>query len=160
MERPELRLVTAADDGLIEQIYGSTRADLEQLPLEPMQKSQLIGAQSQMQLADYARSYPNAEHSIVQVGSEPAGRIIVDRTDEQIYLVDVALLPEFRGRGIGSALIHDLVHEARTRDVPIQLSVLRSNTGAMALYERLGFARDTTAPNDMYYSMMWRASVV
>jgi len=51
----------------------------------------------------------------------------------------IALLPEVQGRGVGTAVIRDLLRDARSRNKPLSLSVTEQNTGAIRLYNRLGF---------------------
>ena len=53
-------------------------------------------------------------------------------------MIDIALLPDHRGRGIGARLLRDVLHEATAAGLPVRLSVERSNP-ARSLYERLGF---------------------
>ncbi len=56
------------------------------------------------------------------------------------YLMDMAVLPPFRGKGIGSYLIERVKDWARSRQLDfVELGVLQNNTGAIRLYERQGF---------------------
>ena len=54
-------------------------------------------------------SFPDATYSVICVDSERAGRLIVNHADNQILIVDIALLPEFRRTGIGSGLVQRLL---------------------------------------------------
>ena len=67
-------------------------------------------------------------------------------------LIDIAILPQYRGAGIGTLLLKDLVDESRSKKVPIELKVSKSNTAAARLYERMGFIR--LGEDAMYYEMM------
>lgn len=73
------------------------------------------------------------------VDGEPAGRLYVARWEKELRIVDVALLPEFRGRGIGEGMIRELIEEAETAGKPLTIHVERENP-AMSLYSRLGFS--------------------
>jgi ribosomal protein S18 acetylase RimI-like enzyme len=72
------------------------------------------------------------------VAGVPAGRLYVDRRPGDLRIVDVALLPEFRGRGIGEALIRDLQRAAAAEGRIVSIHVELTNPAAR-LYERLGF---------------------
>jgi hypothetical protein len=63
---------------------------------------------------------------------------VVNRAEAETRVVDVALLPEHRGRGIGSALMREVVDEADARGAKIVLHVEVFNR-ARSLYDRLGF---------------------
>ncbi len=52
--------------------------------------------------------------------------------------MDVALLPEFRGRGVGTRLLLRLFEEADRCRLAVSIHVERMNP-ALALYRRLGF---------------------
>ena len=75
---------------------------------------------------------------MILAGGEPAGRLYVARWENELRIVDIALLPEFRGRGIGGALLAELLAEADAAGKPVSIHVERENR-AMGLYRRLGF---------------------
>jgi GNAT superfamily N-acetyltransferase len=69
-------------------------------------------------------------------------------------LVDLALLPEFRGHGIGSRLLGQLQAEAARVGLPLRLAVLRGR-GARGFYRRLGFGERST--DGVHVQLEWRA---
>ena len=75
---------------------------------------------------------------ILAAGGEPAGRLYVARWEEEIRIVDIALLPDFRGRGIGGELLRELMAEADAAGRPLSIHV-EMNNPARPWYERLGF---------------------
>jgi GNAT superfamily N-acetyltransferase len=77
-------------------------------------------------------------NAVVLCDGEPAGHLWVHRSDAEVRMVDVALLPEHRGAGVGTRLVTELLQEARERRVPVRLQVL-VDSPARRLYERLGF---------------------
>ncbi|HEX8066618.1 MAG TPA: GNAT family N-acetyltransferase [Thermoleophilaceae bacterium] len=87
----------------------------------------------------YKDNYRDTAYDVILVGGEPAGRLYVGRWREEIRIVDIALLPAFRGRGAGTALLRDLMAEADAAGKPLTIHVERENP-ARRLYERLGFA--------------------
>ncbi len=73
-----------------------------------------------------------------RVDGVPAGRLYVARWPGEIRVMDIALLPEFRGRGIGSRLLRAIIEEAESSRCAVSIHVERMNP-ALSLYERLGF---------------------
>jgi ribosomal protein S18 acetylase RimI-like enzyme len=82
----------------------------------------------------------------------PVGRLYVDRRDDEIRILDIALIPEARGGGIGGLLLGDLIAEAGSARKPIRIHVERANR-ALSLYQRLGFSE--IGQTDFYYLMEW-----
>jgi ribosomal protein S18 acetylase RimI-like enzyme len=90
------------------------------------------------QATRFDRRFDPQAYQVVAVGDRDVGAIQVVRRDREIVLNSIQVLPEFQGRGIGTALICDLQAEARAGDVALSLQVLKVNP-AKRLYERLGF---------------------
>ena len=130
----------AADDReFLHAVYASTRTEeLAQVPWPPEQKAAFLRSQFEAQDAHYKTYYSNASFQIVEVDGERAGRLYVSRGSEEIRIVDIALLPEFRGKGVGGRLLAPLIEEARARQVPLRIHVEIFNP-AKLWYERLGF---------------------
>jgi ribosomal protein S18 acetylase RimI-like enzyme len=99
---------------------------------------------------------PGAEYFVVRSGDTSLGRLIVDRRPQEVHIVDISLLPQFRGRGIGSTLMTQLMKEAAESSKAVTLHVERFNP-ALRWYERLGFSAVNTGP--IYLEMNWRQSV-
>ncbi len=150
----ELRPITDADRELLLRIYASTRADeLTLAPWTDEQKRVFLLSQFEMQHSHYVASYPGASFDVVLVDGEPAGRLYAHRRADEIRIVDIALLPGHRGRGIGGRLLAALIDEAERASRTLTVHVLRGNP-ARRLYERLGF-RQTR--DDGVYDLMERA---
>jgi len=96
-----------------------------------------IRMQFDAQTRHYATIHPDANHSIITVEGEPAGRLIVDRSDSEIRIVDIALLPRFRRVGIGTTLVRRLLDEADARGLAIRCHVAVGND-ARRFWEQLG----------------------
>ena len=68
------------------------------------------------------RATRTARFDVIEVDGAPAGRLYVDRRPGDLRIVDIALLPEFRGRGVGRRLLTDLqaqaAAEGRDREHP------------------------------------------
>ena len=120
-------------------VYASTRLDeLSPIPWTQAQKDAFVRQQFQAQDYEYRRNYLHASFDVIEVDGEPAGRLYVNRGSEDIRIIDVVLLPEHRGRGIGSALLRSLLEEAGEARKSVSIHVEIHNP-ARRLYERLGF---------------------
>ena len=120
-------------------VYASTRAEeLAPVPWTEEQKSAFVKMQFDAQDAHYREHYEGATYEVIEVDGVPAGRLYLHRTPKEIRLVDIALLAPFRGKGIGTRLLADLIAEAKGRGVPLTIHVELFNP-ARRLYERLGF---------------------
>ena len=152
-----LRPVTAGDRDLLYRVYAGTRDDVRRLPWSDEQSREFLEMQFAAQQSDYETRFPNAEHSIVLVDGVAHGRIWVDRSGTEVRLLDIALLPERRGRSTGRVLLERLIAEARAAAKPLRHSVYKANTGALRFYERLGF--EVVEDLELYVLMEWRDEV-
>jgi len=151
-----LRPVGPGDEEFLFRVYASTRIEeLAPVPWTAEQKEAFLRQQFRAQTVDWARNYQGADFSIVEVDGVAAGRLYVDRGHEEIRLVDIALLPDFRRGGIGTGLIRELLAKAQAQGVPVTIHVEIFNP-ARALYESLGFEK--VEDRGMYLFMRWRPS--
>ena len=133
--------MSEADLPFLERLYASTREEeLAQTAWNDEQKRQFIAFQFAAQHAHYLKHFAGSEFSIVELDGLPAGRLYVDRREKEIRVIDIALLPEFRGRGFGSKILNDLIAEADLSAKTLSIHVEQMNP-AMRLYRRLGFRK-------------------
>ncbi|HKU42045.1 MAG TPA: GNAT family N-acetyltransferase [Polyangiales bacterium] len=152
--RPEAR----SDRDLLLRVYASTRqSELELVPWSEADKRAFVRWQFEAQHQHYHRHYANAEYSIVLSHGVPAGRLYVARGSHELRVIDITLLPEFRGYGIGTALLLQLADEAHAASLPLTVHVEHHNP-ALSLYTRLGFER--VSDDGVYLLMAWRPSHV
>ena len=105
-----LRPATESDEDFLMQLYESTRsAELQSVGWDAAQTRDFIRMQFNAQTRGYAVSYPQASNQIVTLNEQPAGRILVNRDKRAFVLVDIALLPQHRNRGIGTFLLQELL---------------------------------------------------
>jgi ribosomal protein S18 acetylase RimI-like enzyme len=136
-----LRPATADDYAFFARVYASTRVEeLAPVPFTDEQRDAFLAQQFEAQTSHYASAYPGASFDVVLVDGESAGRLIVLRGEREIRLVDVALLPEWRGRGVGTRLLAPILAEADAAGATVTIHVEQMNR-ARGLYERLGFER-------------------
>jgi len=148
---PSLRPLRSDDEEFLFQLYASTReSEFAALGWNRAQMEPLLRMQFKAQRHWYETAYPGSDQQIAVIDGAPAGRIIVHRTADTVVLVDIALMPEHRGKGIGEMLLRDLLEESASRRLPVRLQVLKNNPAAH-LYERLGFVK--TGEDQMYWHM-------
>jgi GNAT superfamily N-acetyltransferase len=151
----ELRPISDSDDQFLLGVYASTREDeLSQAEWAEGQKEMFLRWQFDMQRREYDARFPDAAYNVILVDQQRAGRIWVGSDDEQMRLLDIALLPEFQNRGVGTALLQRLMNQAANRGKVLRHMVFVLNNDAERFYERLGFNRieDLGA----YKHMEWR----
>ncbi len=153
-----LRPLTADDEPFALSVYASTRQEeLAPVPWSDAEKAAFVGMQFAAQSAHYAQHYTGLSSDVILVDGERAGRLLVARWREEIRIVDIALLPPFRGRGAGSELLAELMDEATEMGKRLSIHVERTNR-ALGLYERLGFK--PVAETGVYLRMEWDPAVM
>ncbi len=134
-----LRPITAADTAFLTQVYGSTREDeLAQVPWPAEQKQAFIEMQFAAQHAHYQQHYHDAMFAIIEHGVVAIGRLYLAHWASEHRIVDITLLPPFRGRGFGSAILQAIIAAASDHGRPVSIHVEQFNP-ALRLYQRLGF---------------------
>lgn len=135
-----LREPNENDDEFLYRLFAATHAALVAAfsHWDGAQKAAFLRLQYEAQSAQYAANYAQARVDIVVAGRDRIGRFYVAPLDDEMRLVDISLLPEHRNRGIGRALIQDLIDEAARSQQRVTLHVEQTNP-ARHLYARLGF---------------------
>lgn len=151
-----LRAATAEDEPFLYTVYASTRAEeLALVDWDDRQKSAFVQMQFTAQHRYYHEHFADAAFQIVECEGIPAGRLYVARWPSEVRIIDIALLPRFRNRGIGSGLLGQLQREAADTGNRLSIHVERMNP-ALNLYTRLGF--QVTADQGVYLLMEWTPS--
>src|SRR3954447_9706912 len=133
------RRITDADLPFLGRLYASTRT--EELAVKPWseeQKAVFLQQQFEAQHDHYQRYFQDADFLVIERGGAPIGRLYLWREAREHRIVDIALLPEHRRKGLGEALLRDLLDEAATARKAVTIHVEKFNP-AMGLYRRLGF---------------------
>jgi ribosomal protein S18 acetylase RimI-like enzyme len=140
---------------LLFRLYASTRADEMAMVVDwtDEQKEAFLRMQFQAQHAWYKEHYEGAQLDLILRDGIPAGRLYVHRRADEIRLMDITLLPEHRGSGIGNSLLRELMAEAEAAGKPLTIHVEKYNP-AMRLYHRLGFK--PIADRGPYDLLEWR----
>src|SRR4051794_31591530 len=98
-----LRTATPADRDFLLQVYAAGRElELSLVPWDDAMKRAFVEHQFDAQDAHYQQEMPGSTHQVIQVDGEPAGRIYLHRTTSEIAILDLAMLPQFRKRGVAT----------------------------------------------------------
>jgi ribosomal protein S18 acetylase RimI-like enzyme len=153
---PGLHPAGAGDAELLYRIYASTREDeLAVVPWDASAKEAFLRSQFAAQDRYYHANFPDASYDPIVSGDEVLGRLYVDRGEAAWLVLDLALLPEHRGRGIGTRLLIEVLAEAGAASKPVHMHVERFNP-AQRLYDRLGFRQ--IADEGVYLLLEWQPS--
>jgi len=149
-----LRPERADDRGFRYRLFCESRQPEFALLLPPADYQRVMAHQFHAQTIGYEAEFPHARFDIIELDGRPIGRIVVDRPGTMLHIVDQAVVPELRNRGIGTAIMRTLMKEARRSSIPVQLEVASENDPSLKLYLRLGFV-----PIEMqafYVRLEWR----
>ena len=137
-------------------LYADTRAEeLAAVPWPPEFKQTFLAQQFQFQHRHFVAEHPTADFLVVEREGRIEGRYYLLREAPEHHIVDICLMAEHRGRGLGRALIEASQQEARARGRGMALQVLVDNHGARRLYERLGFGPVDDGSTDTHLFMRW-----
>jgi len=151
---PQLRPSQPEDRDFLFRLYAGTREhELRAFGWPPAQQEAFLRMQFNAQQQWYGATYSTAESQIIEQDDKPIGRIIVQRDAGMWRLVDISLLPEHRGHGIGGELLRALIRECAASGAVLQLQVVNTNP-AQHLYNRLGFIK--TGEDQIYTQMELR----
>jgi len=101
----------------------------------------------------FDESWNKDPYEILLNNEEESGYCSIEYFPDHIFVHELVLLPEFQGKGIGSKVLKDIMDDARVKNIPIKLRVLKENR-AQELYRKMGF--EETETNDISIFMELR----
>lgn len=135
----QLKAMEQKDIPFLYEVYKSTRID--ELAVVNWTKNEMENffiMQFNLQHRQYMENYKNANFDIIFFNDLPVGRLYVERARKDIRIIDIAILKEYRRKGIGSTLISALIEESERTKLPLSLHVERDNP-IMPFYKKIGF---------------------
>ncbi len=114
--------------------------------LAPAAFEQVMTQQFHAQTLSYLAQFPEARFDIIELSGERIGRIVVDRPGAVLHVIDLAIAPQWRCRGTGTAIVHALTDEAQAAGVPVRIEAASESDFSLPFYRRLGFMPVETAP--------------
>jgi ribosomal protein S18 acetylase RimI-like enzyme len=151
-----LRPESDADMAFLRHLYASTRAaELALTTWSDAQKLAFTDSQFGLQRHHYRTYYPATEWGVLEDNGVPMGRLYLQRRTSTLLILDIALLPQWRGRGLGTALMEWVCAQAHAAGKTVTVAVEKNNRAQM-LYRRLGFRE--VADYGVHWDMEWRAA--
>ena len=148
-----LRPETEADIAFLLRLYASTReVELAPVPWSAEQKQAFLVSQFQAQRIHYRKYFTDSAFDMIECRGLPAGRLYLQARRTQLHIIDIALLPDWRGRGIGTAILQALQAAGSSCGKGVGIMVEKFNP-ALRLYRRLGFT--DIADHEIYLEMEW-----
>lgn len=153
----ELRGVDVRDADFLRELYTSTRWDeLATTGWPDDGKHAFLAQQWDAQRQYYGKHYAQADNLVLEHDEAgPIGRLVI-HSGADLRLVDIALVPAWRGHGLGTGLLQMLCAQADQLRLPIVAHVETFNP-ARRLYARLGFHVEDD--NQIYLRMRRLAAV-
>lgn len=118
------------------------------------EKDEFLRFQFHAQDTHYKEHYPDAEYLIIEQENQAVGRFYIERMQNHICIMDIAILREHRRKGIARKLITDVINEAKQTKAKVNLHVEPDNV-AKKLYLSLGFV--VVSEISFYEKMEWCA---
>ncbi len=135
-----LRDVTLEDRDFLREVYASTRADeMAMVPWSEEQRRAFVDSQFKAQDFYYHERFPDAQYSVILHDGNPVGRIYILREEHEIRMLDITVLPQYRGQGIGTFLVDALLDEGKRTRKAVQIFVEPFNPSRQ-IFERRGFS--------------------
>jgi RimJ/RimL family protein N-acetyltransferase len=144
--------ITTSDATFLSALYNTTREDeMAVVPWTEEQKLAFLEAQFQAQHRHYTTEYPTGSFQIIKSDSENIGRLYICELDDEIRIIDISIMPEHRGNGIGGKIVSDILRDA-AKAVTIYLE---SFNPSQTFFKRLGF--EPISDEGMY--QLWQRPV-
>lgn len=154
MSTLSLRPIHSGDEPFLYRLYASTRADeMALVDWNDEQKGAFLRMQFDAQHKFYTGQFASARFDVIELNGSPIGRLYVDARPEEIRIIDISLLPERRGMGLGGELLRSVLQQGVEAGLPVTIHVEQFNH-AMRLYQRLGFRE--VRMEGIYRLMEWR----
>ena len=148
-----LRPETDADIPFLRRLYTSTRAaELELTNWSDAQKLAFTDNQFDFQRQHYRTYYSATEWSVLEDNGVPIDRLYLERRATTLLVIDIAMLPQWRGRGLGAAIMEWVCAQAHAAGKSVTVAVEKNNR-AQTLYRRLGFRE--IADHGVHWDMEW-----
>jgi len=150
---PTLRDAGPDDRPFLLALFASTREqELSQVLWPAEVREVFLRLQFSAQATDYAQRHPDSRCQVIEHDGRPVGRLWVARGAHALRVLDISLLPEARGRGIGTDCLRRVLADAAATGRAVDLQ-LAAASPARRLCERLGLR--PVGQGLVYQAMRW-----
>ena len=149
-----VRAQAPGDDAFLYSLFRANNLrtlELSGMPLAFLDDLDTLQHTSRMQT--YRTLFPSAAWSMVECDGHPVGEIVEHDEGDCIYVVDIALLPAWQAKGIGTALMHEVMARCAARGIGVRAKVAISNGPSLKMFRKLGFQ---ASPPDEVSFIEWR----
>ena len=155
MERVTQRRAGSEDALLLYELFSTSRAvEFAAMGLTGEQYRPLLEMQYRGRAMTCAAQYPEAEDWIVCMEYGTAvGNYLLAGTSAGPRMIDLAVLPQWRGKGIGTQVLRQAAHRSAAAGEILSLRVMKGNQ-AMRLYTRVGF--QVASEDETSCEMIWQ----
>jgi ribosomal protein S18 acetylase RimI-like enzyme len=136
------RRATAQDSEFAYQVKKTTLAEYVR---------QVWGWDEDKQRRLHQRRFASQDFQVIAVSGADVGVLALSREPDCLKVNQLLVLPEYQGKGIGTACMKHVLQEAAGRRLPIRLQVLKANRRAVEFYRRLGFSE--TGLDDTHFQL-------
>lgn len=149
-----LRPETESDIPFLMRLFASTReAELAQVvDWSAEQKQAFLASQFQAQRHHYRTTINGCAFDILEHRGVPAGRLYLEARQSRLHIVDISLLPDYCGKGLGTQILEAVMAAAAAGGKGVGIFVEKFNP-ALRLYRRLGFTE--IADGEVHLEMEW-----
>jgi ribosomal protein S18 acetylase RimI-like enzyme len=110
--------------------------------------------QQRAQVEGYGTQFPEALYFVIEKTGTACGRLVLDFSAGHVHVVDLAMIPEAQGKGIGERVLKAVQSVAAGMGTPVVLMAQVVNAPALRTYEKLGF-RAVHRPNPAFVRLAW-----
>ena len=143
--------ITNSDEPFLFALYSTVRAaEMTLVPWDDNQKTAFLQSQFKAQHEYYLNSYPQGSFQLIELDGERVGRLYFAELDDEIRIIDLTILPEYRSRGIGTQIISDILHKSAK---PVRI-YLESFNQSIGLFKRFGFRMT----NEEGFHQLWECA--
>jgi ribosomal protein S18 acetylase RimI-like enzyme len=151
-----LRATTASDSTWERRIHDASRSDLLLIDGEADFVQSIVDFQYRAKGSGHADAYPNAHYYMIEKSADVVGRLMIDFGHNEVRIVDITILPQWHGKGIGTTVLQAMQQVAGRIAAPVVLAVQINNINARKLYQSLGFKLDPDCkPSQTHLLMRW-----
>jgi ribosomal protein S18 acetylase RimI-like enzyme len=153
-----LRPEQERDAPFLERLFRSVAGGhLALMPIDDATKDRLVRMQYASQTTTYRTRFPDACFDIIEQEGQPVGRIVVDRGLDVGRIVDIALMPERRACGLGTAIVTAVTERFARCGQRVQCQVLAGNHASLRMFRRAGFRQ--VADDPPFLHLEWQPAL-